>query len=115
MTKVIGVRFRTAGKIYYFSPGKFEIKQGDHVIVETARGVEYGKVDVYKRQAGGKTDFMSRKKAIVGRTYFVRNPDGIRVIFIRIRGCLTEKRRSGMLLKEQRKAVWIFMCRQNII
>ena len=38
MTKVIGVRFRTAGKIYYFSPGKFEIKQGDHVIVETARG-----------------------------------------------------------------------------
>lgn len=55
------------------------------------------------------------EKAIVGRTYFVRNPDGIRVIFIRIRGCLTEKRRSGMLLKEQRKAVWIFMCRQNII
>lgn len=46
---------------------------------------------------------------------FVRNPDGIRVIFIRIRGCLTEKRRSVMLLKEQRKAVWIFMCRQNII
>ena len=46
MTKVIGVRFRTAGKIYYFSPGKFEIKQGDHVIVETARGVEYGKVAV---------------------------------------------------------------------
>ena len=44
MTKVIGVRFRTAGKIYYFSPGKFEIKQGDHVIVERARGVEYGHV-----------------------------------------------------------------------
>ena len=44
MTKVIGVRFRTAGKIYYFSPGKYEIKKGDHVIVETARGVEYGTV-----------------------------------------------------------------------
>ena len=44
MTKVIGVRFRTAGKIYFFSPGEFEIKQGDHVIVETARGVEYGRV-----------------------------------------------------------------------
>lgn len=55
------------------------------------------------------------EKAIVGRTYFVRNPDGIWAIFIRIRGCLTEKKRSGMLLKEQRKAVWIFMCRQNII
>ena len=44
MTKVIGVRFRTAGKIYYFAPGKFDIKRGDHVIVETARGVEYGTV-----------------------------------------------------------------------
>ncbi len=44
MTKVIGVRFRTAGKIYYFSPGKYVIKKGDHVIVETARGVEYGTV-----------------------------------------------------------------------
>ena len=44
MTKVIGVRFRTAGKIYFFSPGKYEIKKGDHVIVETARGVEYGTV-----------------------------------------------------------------------
>ena len=50
MTKVIGVRFRTAGKIYYFSPGKFEIKQGDHVIVETARGVEYGKVVIGTRK-----------------------------------------------------------------
>lgn len=44
MTKVIGVRFRTAGKIYFFDPVKFDIKRGDHVIVETARGVEYGTV-----------------------------------------------------------------------
>ena len=44
MIKVIGVRFRTAGKIYFFSPGKLEIKQGDNVIVETARGVEFGYV-----------------------------------------------------------------------
>ncbi len=44
MTKVIGVRFRSAGKIYFFSPGKYTIKKGDHVIVETARGVEYGTV-----------------------------------------------------------------------
>lgn len=42
MTKVIGVRFRTAGKVYFFSPGKFQIEQGSYVIVETARGVEYG-------------------------------------------------------------------------
>ena len=44
MIKVIGVRFRTAGKVYFFDPGKLEIKQGDHVIVETARGIEYGTV-----------------------------------------------------------------------
>ena len=44
MIKVIGVRFRTAGKIYFFDPLKFDIKRGDHVIVETARGVEYGTV-----------------------------------------------------------------------
>jgi cell fate regulator YaaT (PSP1 superfamily) len=44
MTKVIGVRFRTAGKIYFFSPGKYTVKKGDHVIVETARGIEYGTV-----------------------------------------------------------------------
>ncbi|MBO4981884.1 MAG: stage 0 sporulation family protein [Lachnospiraceae bacterium] len=44
MIKVIGVRFRTAGKIYFFDPKKFSIKKGDHVIVETARGIEYGTV-----------------------------------------------------------------------
>lgn len=42
MTKIIGVRFRTAGKVYFFAPGKFQIRAGDKVIVETARGVEIG-------------------------------------------------------------------------
>ncbi len=45
MKTIIGVRFRQAGKIYYFDPGKHEnIKRGTHVIVETAKGVEYGTV-----------------------------------------------------------------------
>lgn len=44
MIKVIGVRFRNAGKIYYFAPGKYDIQSGQHVIVETARGIEYGYV-----------------------------------------------------------------------
>ena len=44
MIKVIGVRFRQAGKIYNFDPAELDIKKGDHVIVETARGVEYGYV-----------------------------------------------------------------------
>ncbi|MCR4586890.1 MAG: stage 0 sporulation family protein [Lachnospiraceae bacterium] len=44
MVKVICVRFRTAGKVYYFDPLSFEIKKGDNVIVETARGIEFGTV-----------------------------------------------------------------------
>ena len=44
MIKVIGVRFRTAGKIYFFDPLDFEVERGGHVIVETARGIEFGTV-----------------------------------------------------------------------
>ncbi len=44
MIKVIGVRFRRTGKIYYFDPAGLNIEAGEHVIVETARGVEYGNV-----------------------------------------------------------------------
>lgn len=42
MINVIGVRFKQAGKIYYFSPAELPIKKGNYVIVETARGVEFG-------------------------------------------------------------------------
>lgn len=44
MIKIIGVRFRNVGKVYYFDPKELDIQVGDHVIVETARGVEYGYV-----------------------------------------------------------------------
>ncbi|MGI6017726.1 MAG: PSP1 domain-containing protein [Marvinbryantia sp.] len=44
MTKIVGVRFRAAGKIYFFDPKNMDIKRGEHVIVETARGIEYGRV-----------------------------------------------------------------------
>ena len=50
MTKVVGVRFRNAGKIYYFDPLQFNIQKNDHVIVETARGVEYGLVLIEPRE-----------------------------------------------------------------
>ena len=43
---VIGVRFKEAGKIYYFDPGDLPVTTADHVIVETARGIEYGSVVV---------------------------------------------------------------------
>ena len=44
MVKVVGIRFRNAGQLYYFGPGKLQLKAGLHVIVETARGVEMGTV-----------------------------------------------------------------------
>lgn len=50
MIKVIGVRFRTAGKVYFFDPAGLEINTGDHVIVETARGIEFGHVVLGSRE-----------------------------------------------------------------
>ena len=44
MVTVVGVRFKQAGKVYYFDPGGFELSKGDRVIVETSRGIEYGEI-----------------------------------------------------------------------
>ncbi|MZQ74834.1 MAG: stage 0 sporulation protein [Peptoclostridium sp.] len=46
MVKVVGIRFKKAGKIYYFDPNEFEPAQGQNVIVETVRGLEFGKIVV---------------------------------------------------------------------
>lgn len=46
MTKIVGVRFHQAGKIYYFDPVDFDLETGMHVIVETARGVELDRKSV---------------------------------------------------------------------
>ena len=54
MIKVIGVRFRKAGKVYFFDPAGMEIKTGDHVIVETARGIEFGHVVLGNREVEDK-------------------------------------------------------------
>ncbi|WP_170005957.1 PSP1 domain-containing protein [Bacillus fonticola] len=50
MLNVVGVRFKKAGKIYYFDPGEFHMSTDDHVIVETVRGVEYGRVVLAPKQ-----------------------------------------------------------------
>ena len=50
MTTIIGVRFRTAGKVYYFDPGEHEPKRDSHVIVETAQGMEYGTVVLPRKE-----------------------------------------------------------------
>lgn len=52
MYNVVGVRFKKAGKIYYFDPASFLLEDSQYVIVETARGVEYGKVVVPQKVVG---------------------------------------------------------------
>ena len=54
METVVGVRFKQAGKIYYFSPGGLDLKLHDHVIVETARGMEYGTIVIAPREVSDK-------------------------------------------------------------
>ncbi len=49
MTEIIGVRFKPVGKTYYFDPLDYDIKKGDHVIVETSRGIEYGTVVIGRK------------------------------------------------------------------
>ena len=50
MTTVVGVRFREVGKIYYFDPGELTLNPGDNVIVDTARGTEFGTIMIGNRQ-----------------------------------------------------------------
>ena len=64
MITVIGVRFRTAGKIYYFDPEDVKYQAGDHVIVETARGIEYGEVIYSNRELDDKEVVYPLKKVI---------------------------------------------------
>ena len=46
MVEIIGVRFQNGGKVYYFSPDSWKVKQGDLVITETSRGTECGEVTI---------------------------------------------------------------------
>ena len=55
MAKIIGVRFKNAGKVYYFSPGDHELPKGSQVVVETARGVECGEVVISNKEVADET------------------------------------------------------------
>jgi cell fate regulator YaaT (PSP1 superfamily) len=61
---VVGVRFKKAGKIYYFDPSDFPVEQDSSVIVETARGIEYGKVVIGRRTVGEADVVLPLKKVI---------------------------------------------------
>jgi len=64
MVRVIGVRFKDAGKIYYFDPDENSFEYGDHAIVETVRGVEYGEVVIPPRDVDEKDVVSPLKKVI---------------------------------------------------
>ncbi|WP_096203269.1 PSP1 domain-containing protein [Bacillus sp. FJAT-45350] len=64
MHHVVGVRFKKAGKIYYFSPGEFDLPKGEWVIVETSRGIEYGKVVIEKKEVGENDVVLPLKQVI---------------------------------------------------
>lgn len=64
MVKVVGVRFKKAGKIYYFDPDELEISVGTNVIVETARGIEMGRVVIPNREVDESVIVAPLKKVI---------------------------------------------------
>lgn len=64
MKIIIGVSFRQAGKVYYFDPGSEKIERGEHVIVETAKGVEYGNVVLGNREMAEEKIVAPLKKII---------------------------------------------------
>lgn len=64
MHHVVGVRFKKAGKIYYFDPVDIEVSKGEFVIVETARGIEFGKVVIGRKQVGEKDVVLPLKRVL---------------------------------------------------
>ncbi len=64
MEKVVGVRFKRVGKVYYFLPGDIEFKEGDHAIVETTRGTEYGDVVIPEKEVEDK-DIVAPLKPVI--------------------------------------------------
>ena len=64
MTSVVGVKFKNAGKMYYFSPGEMHVEIGDNVIVETARGLEFGTVCLGEKQVD-ESELVAPLKSII--------------------------------------------------
>lgn len=88
MPKIVGVRFKNIGKIYYFSPNDIDFEEGDGVIVETVRGVEYGFVALPPREVS-EEDVVSPLKPVVRKATeadkktaernLAKKPDAMRV------------------------------------
>ena len=64
MVTIVGVKFRSSGKVYYFDPGEFELSAGAHVIVETARGMEFGEVTSNPQEMSEKSVIKPLRKVV---------------------------------------------------
>ena len=64
MTTIVGVKFKAAGKVYYFDPGEFDLNTGSHIIVETARGFEFGEVTIPTCQVNDLSVYKPLKKVV---------------------------------------------------
>lgn len=80
MVNVVGVKFKTAGKIYYFDPGELNVEIGDNVIVETARGMEFGTVNMTEKQVHPSEIVSPLKKVIriADERDYKRHEDNVR-------------------------------------
>ena len=65
MVRVAGVRFKSAGKVYYFDPDEFDVEVNDHVIVETARGLEFGTITLGITEVKEETVIQPLKKIVL--------------------------------------------------
>ena len=73
MVSVVGIRFKKAGKVYYFSPGDNLVKEGDNVIVETARGMEFGTCIISSREVDEDSIKMCIRDRIYTKLDFISN------------------------------------------
>ena len=73
MTKIVGIRFRNVGKIYYFDPKNYKMQVGDHVIVETARGVEFGRVVLGPKEVGEDEMKTERNRIVLKKKTLLRS------------------------------------------
>ncbi|MDI9478353.1 MAG: stage 0 sporulation family protein [Halanaerobiaceae bacterium] len=101
MYTVVGISFRRAGKIYYFDPGDFDLQKGNHVIVETARGIEFGEVVLGPREVSEEEIVAPLKKVIRPATEedYEQNEENIRLEKKAHEICLQKIKSHGLPMK----------------
>lgn len=101
MYTVVGVSFRRAGKIYYFDPGDYKLQSGDHVIVETARGIEFGEVVLGPRKVSEEEIVAPLKKVIrpANEEDYEKNAENKRLEKKAHDICLSKIKKHGLPMK----------------